>query len=164
MNNNIVGNINFSCGGIQHSLDVYYYDVFDINDELYQTINIAMSIDHPKFIKIDVPEGIDITNMTKQPLYIHDHSGYSLQLTKSCNWDSYKIGYVYISDSATNEEINKFIEHNNNIFNGNVYMIQSNDYMYYNVFNDGSQTIDDFIKNSFDGIYHNAENVEFVYR
>ena len=161
--NNIIGNINFSCGDIQHSLDVYYYDVFDINDELYQTINIAMCIDHPNFVKVDVPEGIDISNMKKQPLYICNHSGYSLQLSKSCDWDTYQIGFVYMSESVTDDEISNFIEHNNNIFNGNVYSVQSSDYLYYEVLNEGSQEIDDFVKNSFDGIYSNANNIEFVY-
>jgi len=161
--NNIVGSINFSCDDNNHSLDVYYYDIFDINEELYQSVNIAMCVDHPKFISIDVPEDIDISNMKKMPLYIYDHSGYSLQLSRSCNWDSYQIGYVYMSENVTDDEISKFIEHNNNIFNGNVYSVQSHDYMYHEVFNDGSQSIDNFVKFIFNGIYNNAKNIKFVY-
>ena len=68
-----------------------------------------------------------------------------------------------MSDSVTDDEINMFIEHNNNIINGNVYTVQSNDYMRYEVLNEGSQDLDNFVKNSFDGMYHNAENIMLVY-
>jgi len=165
--NNPVARINYIANGNKNSLDVYRYDIFDINEELYQSVNIAMSVDHPKYININVPEDIDISNMKKMPLYIYDQGLFSLQLSRSCDSDSdsYQIGYVYMSENVTDDEISKFISHNNNIFNGNVYLVQSDDGCWSEVFNNGSQNIVDFVKRFHNNYMFDIEDssVFFVY-
>ena len=165
--NNPVARINYIANRNKNSLNVYRYDIFDINKELYQSVNIVMSIDHPKYVNINVPEDIDISNMKKMPLYIYDQGLFSLQLSRSCDSDSdsYQIGYVYMSENITDDEISKFISHNNNIFNGNVYLVQSADGCCSEVFNNGSQNIVDFVKRFHNNYMFDIEDssVFFVY-
>lgn len=142
-----------------HEVPIKYADFFEA-EELYQTNSIAFEIKPSRYLpKVEVPNDIDTTGMTAHPLYAYIHGAVSLERAPSCQWDSGRVGTLYLAPDATNKAINHALRFNSNVINGQVYEIyvEREDCWYnYNPADD----IESFVKSEIDP---NATDIELHY-
>lgn len=139
--------------------EVRYYDLIEKEDFL-QSDNVAFSIKGSRYLSaVDLPEDIVTKNMIAYPLYAYIHGNIALERSPSCNFDSGRVGTLFIKPNTPTSEIDFALEYNSNVINGQVYsvFVESEDCWYtYNP----AEDIDTFVKSAIDS---NATEIDFHY-